>query len=127
MGFPFCKQLILLHRGRDYLKDKNHEEGWLYLLCSRETQKASPEQILNLSRGHWTIECVTHYGRDFAYDEDRRRIRHENTTRVCATLQSLAIWLLGRHRRSRKDTRQRRHKKIARRPGIAVKMTTRPL
>lgn len=124
IGFPFCEQLVLLHRTRDYLKDQTHEEGWLYLLCSRNAQTAAPDQLLRLSRGHWTIESVTHYVRDFTYDEDRRRIRHAPTTRICATLQNLAIWLLGRNRRTRRDTRPRRQKRIARHPGLAVKMVT---
>jgi hypothetical protein len=124
LGFPFCAQLALLHRTRLYLKSGKSEEGWLYLLCSRDPKACSPANLLTFSRGHWTIEVRVHYCRDFTYDEDRCRIRQTTAARVCATLRSLAIYLLGRDCSSRRDTRPRRQKRINRHPGIAVKMVT---
>jgi hypothetical protein len=122
MHFPFAETLILLRRHRLYLNDGHQEEGFLHLICSRA--QASDAQILRLCRGHWTIESCVHYCRDTLYDEDRSQIRSTSTARVCATLHSLAVYLLGRERRSRRDTRPRRQKQINRRPGIAVRMIT---
>lgn len=124
MGFPFCAQLALLHRTRFYLKSGKIEEGWLYLLCSRDPKDCSPANLVAFSRGHGTIEVRLHYCRDFSYDEDRCRIHQTTAARVCATLRSLAIYLLGRDCSSRRDTRPRRQKRINRHPGIAVKMIT---
>ena len=125
MGFPFAKQLLLLRRHRLYLDDGHEEEGFLHLLCSRAVCRCSPEDLLRLCRGHWIIESSIHYCRDVLYGEDRCRIRDTSAARVLATLQSLATYLLGKNRRSRRDTRPRKHKRINRRPGIAVRMVTR--
>ena len=48
--------------------------------------QADPERVLNINRGHWTIENSCHYIIDWNYDEDRSRIRTgygpENITRM---------------------------------------------
>jgi len=124
MGFPFAKQLLLLRRHRLYLDDGHEEEGFLYLLCSRASCRCSAEDLLRLCRGHWIIESSIHYCRDVLYNEDRCRIRDTTAARVLATLHSLATFLLGKNRRSRRDTRRRKHKRINRHPGIAVRMVT---
>jgi hypothetical protein len=124
MGFPFAKQLLLLRRHRLYLDDGHEEEGFLHLLCSRPSARCTADDLLTLSRGHWTIESSIHYCRDVLYNEDRCRIRDTATARVLATLHSLATYLLGKNRRSRRDTRRRKHKRINRHPGIAVRLVT---
>ena len=45
-------------------------------------EAASPERLLTLNRGHWTIEA-THHILDWSFDEDRSRTGHgpENMTR----------------------------------------------
>jgi hypothetical protein len=124
MGFPFCEQVLLLRRHRYYLSDQHEEEGFLYLVCSRPSGQCSPENLLDLSQGHWIIESSIHYCRDVLYDEDRCRIRDTTSARICATLRSLATYLLGQQRPTRCDTRRRKHKRINRHPGIAVRMVT---
>ncbi len=48
--------------------------------------KAGPQRVLQVNRGHWTIENSCHYILDWNYDEDRSRIRighgPENITRL---------------------------------------------
>ncbi len=124
MGFPFAQQLVLLRRHRLYLDDGHEEEGFLHLLCSRPSERCSAEQLLRLCRGHWIIESSIHFCRDVLYHEDRCRIRDTTAARVLATLQSLATFLLGKNRRTRRDTRPRQQKRINRHPGIAVRMVT---
>jgi predicted transposase YbfD/YdcC len=54
-------------------------------ITSRSPGEASPERLLAINRGHWSIESV-HYIIDWNYDEDRSRIRTgfgpENITRL---------------------------------------------
>ena len=54
-------------------------------ITSRTGQEASPERVLAVNRGHWSIESV-HYIIDWNYDEDRSQIRTgfgpENITRL---------------------------------------------
>ena len=122
MGFPFAKQLLLLRRHRFYLDDGHEEEGFLHLLCSRPSSRCSADELLRLCRGHWIIESSIHYSRDVLYNEDRCRIRDTSAARVLATLHSLATYLLGKDRHSRRDTRRRKHKRFNRRPGLAVRL-----
>jgi hypothetical protein len=55
-------------------------------VTSRKVTEASPERVLNVNRGHWTIENSCHYILDWNCDEDRGRIRTgygpENITRM---------------------------------------------
>ena len=46
-----------------------------YGITSRSPGQASPQRLLEINRGHWTIENCCHYILDWNYDEDRCRIR----------------------------------------------------
>jgi hypothetical protein len=126
MRFPFAQQLVLLRRHRLYLDDGHEEEGFLHLLCSRSAARCSDADLLKLCRGHWIIESSIHYCRDVLYHEDRCRVGDTSAARALATLNSLATYLLGKNRRTRRDTRRRQHKRINRHPGIAVRIVTQP-
>ena len=118
-GFPFAAQLIAIRRHRFYLSDGHAEEGFIHLLCSRQTD---PHDALVFGRGHWGIEIKAHYTRDANFHEDRCRIS-STAAHVCATLRSLANCLLGRRvNGSRQNTRRRQYRRIARRPGLALKL-----
>ena len=54
-----------------------------YGVTSLTPEAASPERLLTLNRGHWTIEA-THHILDWSFDEDRSRTGHgpENMTRL---------------------------------------------
>lgn len=126
-GFPFAAQLALIHRHRFYLCDKHEEEGFTYVLTSRNSKQASPSDILAFSRGHWGIETRVHYTRDANYHEDRCRIRHATTAHVCATLRTLACWLLGKKANGhRRNTRRRQHIRLTRRAGQTVRLILDP-
>lgn len=120
-NFPFCRQLALIHRTRHYLSEDLIEEGWINVACSRPARQCTPREMLDFSRGHWTVESV-HGCRDRNHHEDAWRIGDPNTARICATLHILAADLLGRRMGSRKNTRRRQQKRICRHPGIAVRL-----
>ena len=122
-GFPFATQLALIRRHRYYLCDGHEEQGAIYVLTSRDQPQASPKEILAFSRGHWGIEIRVHYTRDANYHEDRCRIRHETTARVCATLRTLSSWLLGKKADGkRRNTRRRQHVRLACRANKTVRL-----
>lgn len=58
------------------------------------------KRLLQVLRGHWTIETGNHYVRDRTYDEDRCQVRDPNSAHILATLRSLARFLAkkGMHR-----------------------------
>ncbi len=57
-----------------------------YGIPSRTAEQADAQRVLNVNRGHWSIENSCHYIIDWNYDEDRSRIRTgygpENMTRL---------------------------------------------
>lgn len=127
-GFPFAAQLVAIRRHRFYLSDGHEEEGFIHLVCSRDADRATPRDLLTFSRNHWGIETRVHYTRDANFHEDRCRIANPVSVHVCATLRSLANCLLGRRADGRRhNTRRRQYRRIARRPGLALKLVLDPL
>lgn len=64
-----------------------------YYITSLPPDRASPEDLGRLIRGHWTIESQ-HWIRDVIFDEDRSQIRRGHAPQVMARLRGLAIELL---------------------------------
>lgn len=125
--FPFAAQLLAVRRHRFYLSDGHEEHGFIHLVCSRDPSRATPDDLLAFSRGHWGIETRVHHTRDANFHEDRCRIAHPVASRVCATLRSLANCLLGRRADGRRqNTRRRQYRRLARRPGLAIRLLLAP-
>lgn len=68
----------------------------VYLITSLTPQQASPQRLLTLIRGHWSIENGSHYVRDVSFGEDRSRIRSGHAPEVMAALRNLALTLMHR-------------------------------
>ena len=67
-----------------------------YLITSLPPDQASPEQLLQLSRGPWGIENRVHWVRDVTFDEDRCQVRSGAAPQVLAARRNLVIALLRR-------------------------------
>jgi predicted transposase YbfD/YdcC len=86
LDFPHVGQAFVIER--QFINKKSGKSSCeiAYGITSRKVDEASPERILNVNRGHWTIENSCHYIIDWNYDEDRSRIRTgygpENITRL---------------------------------------------
>ena len=61
----------------------------VYGVTSLSREKASPERLLALVRGHWEIENSLHYIRDVVFGEDKSTTRKGAAPRVMATLRNL--------------------------------------
>jgi predicted transposase YbfD/YdcC len=94
VDFPFCGQVACVERHTEEIKTGKKRSETVYIITSLSPQKASPEQLLELNRGHWSIENKSHYVRDVTFDEDRSQIRTNAGPRMMATLRNLAIGLL---------------------------------
>jgi len=94
LDFPFCGQVACIERHTENLKTGKQRSETAYLITSLSPHKASPKQLLDLNRGHWSIENKSHYVRDVTFDEDRSQIRTKTGPRMMATLRNLAIGLL---------------------------------
>ena len=85
LNFPYVGQVFLIERESVNKKTGEITDETVLGITSRTQQEASPERVLAVNRGHWSIESV-HYIIDWNYDEDRSRIRTghgpENITRL---------------------------------------------
>jgi predicted transposase YbfD/YdcC len=91
--FPHVRQVARIERQITQKKSGKTTIEIAYVVTSLSPEKASPEQLLALVRGHWKIESQ-HWIRDMAFDEDRCRIRTGTGARMMATLRNLAIGLI---------------------------------
>jgi predicted transposase YbfD/YdcC len=86
LDFPHVGQAFLIERHSTEKKTGKDSCEIAYGITSRRPEQADPERVLNVNRGHWTIENSCHYIIDWNYDEDRGRIRTgygpENITRL---------------------------------------------
>ena len=85
LDFPHVGQVFLIERESIYKKTGAQTRDIALGITSRTPQQASPQRVLAVNRGHWSIESV-HYIIDWNDDEDRSRIRTghgpENITRL---------------------------------------------
>src|SRR5215467_5118639 len=82
--------------GRHVITPKTTEERVevVYGLTSLNPERGTPEQLLDLVRGHWQIENKSHWVRDVTFDEDRSQVRCRNIPQVMAALRNTTIGLL---------------------------------
>ena len=85
LDFPHVGQVFRIERETIDKKTGAYRHEIALGITSRTPQQASPERVLTVNRGHWSIESV-HYIIDWNYDEDRSQIRTgfgpENITRL---------------------------------------------
>ena len=95
LKFPHAHVVFRLERETWKLDGSFLRKEVVYGLTSRwGTGKADAERLLELARGHWTVENSLHWVRDVTFDEDRSQVRKGNGPRVMATLRNLAISML---------------------------------
>jgi len=86
LNFPHVGQAFLIERHVTEKKTGKYSLEIAYGLTSRTPREASPQRVLQVNRGQWTIENSCHYILDWNFDEDRSRIRTgygpENITRL---------------------------------------------
>lgn len=86
LDFPHVGQAFVVERHSTEKKTGIHSCEIAYGITSRPPEQANPQRVLQVNRGHWTIENCCHYILDWNYDEDRSRIRTghgpENVTRL---------------------------------------------
>ena len=75
LDFPHVGQVFLIEREAVYKKSGKVTTEVALGMTSRPPEQASPQRILEINRGHWTIENRCHYVIDWNFDEDRSRIR----------------------------------------------------
>ena len=86
LNFPHVGQSFAFERIAIDKKTGKSSRDLAYGITSRSPAQADAQRLLEINRGHWTIENSCHYILDWTYDEDRCRIRTgfgpENITRL---------------------------------------------
>jgi hypothetical protein len=92
--WPGLAQVFAL--GRHVITQKTTEERVevVYGLTSLNPERGTPEQLLDLVRGHWQMENKSHGVRDVTFEEDRSQVRCGNIPQVLAALRHTPIGLL---------------------------------
>jgi len=82
--------------GRHVIIQKTGQERIevVYGVTSLPAERATPARVLDLVRGHWSIENKSHWVRDVTFDEDRSQVRCGSIPQVMAALRNTAIGLL---------------------------------
>ena len=82
--------------GRHVIPQKTTEERVevVYGVTSLNSERGTPERLLDLVRSHWQIENKLHWVRDVTFDEDRSQVRCGNIPHVMAALRNTTIGLL---------------------------------
>jgi len=94
LDFPYAAQVFTIRREVTEMVSQKYRTETVQGLSSLPAARATPACLLELSRGHWTIENRLHWVRDVTFDEDRCRIRTGAGAQVMASIRNLAISLL---------------------------------
>jgi predicted transposase YbfD/YdcC len=95
--WPLVEQVAELTRTVTVRKTGKTSREVVYLITPMTPQEASPQRLLELIRGHWSIENSSHYVRDVTFGEDHSRLRSGQAPHIMATLRNLAITLIHRY------------------------------
>lgn len=94
--WPLVEQVAELTRTLTVRKTGNTSQEVVYLITDLTPAEANPRRLLDLIRGHWSIENTSHYVRDVTFGEDRSRLRSGAAPQILAALRNLAITLIHR-------------------------------
>ena len=93
LDFPGVGQVFAVRRDTVEVKSAKRRVETVYGVTSLTPQGASPQRLLSLNRGHWSIEAM-HHILDWSFDEDRSRIRSGHGPQNMTRLRRFAIGII---------------------------------
>ena len=132
INYPGVSQIARVRRYREPLRkgasgagsDNDHTET-AYIITSLDAQDASPQQLLQLNRGHWAVENMNHRQRDCVFGEDACLTRTDHGPANRASLNNIALAVIFANRREAESLAEtRRRLQLNRREAVAA--LTRP-
>lgn len=93
LDFPYVAQAFVIERETFQKKTAKSANETAYGITSRTPEQAHPQRVLQVNRGHWSIESC-HYILDWNYDEDRSRIRTGHGPQNITRLRRFAIGVI---------------------------------
>ncbi len=94
LNFPHVGQVFAIERTSIEKKTGQSSCEMAYGITSRPPEQADARRLLEINRGHWSIENSCHYILDWNYDEDRCRIRTGHGPENITCLRRFAIGLI---------------------------------
>ncbi len=92
--WPSIGQVLCIKRTVTNKKSGKCTRDVAYAVTSLSAERATPDQLLQVWREHWSIENKLHWVRDVTFDEDRQQLREGHAHQVLAALRNTAIGLL---------------------------------
>ena len=95
LGLAGVAQVVRLHNHTQEVRQgkvTKETNDVRFAITSYWPQEANPDRLLEVGRGHWSIENGQHYRRDRTQDEDRCPVRETTTARNLSLFRSLAIF-----------------------------------
>lgn len=92
LSWPGLSQVCRLQR--ETVRDGKTVREEQYAITSLPTERAAPETLIQLWRGHWGIENREHWVRDTLWQEDRCRVKNPTTGHNLASFRNAAINVL---------------------------------
>ncbi|MGC9668450.1 ISAs1 family transposase [Planosporangium sp. 12N6] len=93
LDFPYAVQAVRVRRRRMNLTTGRWSTVTVYAVTNFTADQATPAELADWLRGHWTIE-VLHHVRDVTFAEDASQLRTGNAPRAMATLRNAAVSVL---------------------------------
>jgi len=94
VDFPHCQQVARIERLTTVISSGKIRHEQVAIITSLNAQQATPAQLLQRVRSHWSIENRSHWVRDVTFDEDRSQVRTGQGPRMMAILRNLAIAII---------------------------------
>lgn len=95
-GMSTIKQIAAITGNYCNTKDMQEKSETTYIITSLASNKASPEDLLNLNLKHWQIENKLHRTRDTHFKEDTSNVICHTLHQINAALRNMAIFLLSK-------------------------------
>lgn len=102
LAFPHVGQAFMVERECTKKKTGKKSCEIAIGITSRPPEQCTPQRLLEINRGHWTIESV-HHMLDWNYDEDRSRIRTGHGPANVTRMRRFAIGLLKSFRQPKQN------------------------
>jgi len=92
--WPGLQQVLKIERRVIEKKSGKQRQEVVYGVTSLKRERASAEQLLEMSRQHWHIENKSHWVRDVTMDEDRSQVRCGSIPQIMAAIRNTVIGLM---------------------------------
>ena len=95
LDFPYARTIVVVRSERTLKKTGQSSQESRYYLSNRLPEEHTPEQWLNLIRGHWAgVENRNHWRRDALMGEDRSRSRNPSLLANLALIRNALLAVL---------------------------------